>query len=71
MQFGEIEVEQILRNEFRIGYLEKIIEHIANNNPTLNAPSQSEMKEIKKNVIADLKEKYPNSGIEYTEDKDD
>lgn len=71
IKFGEIDSSQILRNEFQIGYLEKIIEQIMNNNPQLNTPSQEDIEEIHQEVAEDLKEKYPNSGIEYKGVQDD
>ena len=71
IKFGEIDSTQILKNEFKIGYLEKIIKQIMNDNPGLNTPSQEDIEEIHKKVIEDLKEKYPNSGIEYKGVQDD
>ncbi len=65
VKFGEIDSNQILQNEFRIGVLEKLLEWILGNNITMTRPSQKEIEEIKKSVIAQLKQKYPKSGIEY------
>lgn len=63
IKFGEIDADQILENEFRIGILEKILEFIANNNNDLKKPSQADVIEIRKQVFEVLKKKYPNSGI--------
>jgi len=63
IKFGDIDSGQILENEFRIGVLEKLVEFIVNNNATLNKPNPEQIEEIKQLVAANLKEKYPNSGI--------
>ncbi len=64
IKFGEIDANQILQNEFRIGVLEKLLEWALNNSP-MTRPSLKEIKEIKKSVIMQLQQKYPKSGIEY------
>jgi len=64
IKFGEIDANQILQNEFRIGVLEKLLEWTLNNSP-MTRPSLKEIKEIKKSVIMQLQQKYPKSGIEY------
>jgi hypothetical protein len=63
VKFGEIDVIQILDNEYRIGVLEKLIEIIANNNPSMIKPTQAEIEAIRAAVVEALKKKYPNSGI--------
>lgn len=63
VKFGEIDSGQILENEFRIGVLERIIEVLANNNPSLLKPTQPQVDEIRMAVAETLKKKYPNSGI--------
>lgn len=66
VKFGEIDAEQILRNEFSITVLERILEWIVKNN-SLTTPDNTTIKEIKKAVVEVLKKKYPKSGIEFKE----
>jgi len=65
VRFGEIDSNQILQNEFRIGVMEKLLEWTLNNNSTVTRPFPEDIEEIKKSVIAQLRQKYPKSGIEY------
>jgi len=64
VKFGEIQSEQILENEFRIGVLEGILEWVVNNNTALNKPNTANIRTIKEETIATLKLKYPKSKIE-------
>ena len=64
IKFGEIDSSQILENEFRIGVLEKLLEYIMNNNPSIIKPSIEDVNEMKRSAIEVLRKKYPNSGIE-------
>ena len=65
IKIGDVDVaQQTLDNEFRVGVLERLLERILNNNPSIQKPSQSELNEIRKQVVKDLQKKYPNSGIE-------
>lgn len=64
-KFGEIDLSQILENEFRIGVLENIIDSLIKKNTNLNGFTQHEIEEIREQVANNLKRKYPNSGIEY------
>lgn len=59
-RFGEIEVDQILRNEYRIGVLEKVVEALLNN----RSPNAEALERIRADIVEALKIKYPNSGIE-------
>ncbi|WP_138429607.1 hypothetical protein [Fodinibius saliphilus] len=68
VKFGEVDSNQILENEFRIGVLESILDRIFQTNPTINGPSQSEVNKIRQQVADQLKKKYPNSGIEFKKD---
>ena len=63
IKFGEIDSGQILENEFRISVLEKLLEVIVNNNPSLNKPTQQQIEQIRASVVEVLKVKYPNSGL--------
>ena len=63
IKFGEIDSGQILENEFRISVLEKLLEVIINNNPSLNKPTQQQIEQIKTSIVEVLKVKYPNSGL--------
>ena len=64
-KFGEIDISQILDNEFRIGVLENVIDLLMRKNPTLIGFTQQEIDGIREQVANNLKRKYPNSGIEY------
>ncbi len=64
-KFGEIDISQILDNEFRIGVLENVIDLLIRKNPTLTGFTQQEIEGIREQVANNLKRKYPNSGIEY------
>ena len=60
IKFGEIDVGQILENEFRINVLERIVEfHAAHS----RYPDINELGQIRENVAELLKKKYPESGI--------
>jgi len=64
MKFGEINANQILENEFRVGVLERLLEYILKHNLSLKKPNKQDVQEIKEIVMRDLRKKYPNSGIE-------
>ena len=66
IQFGEINiVNQLLDNTISISVLQKTLEYILNNNQTLKIPTQIEIEMFKDKSAQELKDKYPNSGIEY------
>lgn len=66
IKIGDIDIaQQTLDNEFRLGVLERLMEHVVNNNPTLVRPSQEQLNQIRKDVVQQLQKKYPNSGIEF------
>ena len=60
IKFGEIDANQILENEFRLGVLERLLEGMLNANPNLKKPTDLDLHKIRKAVIEDLKIKYPN-----------
>ncbi len=65
IKFGEIDVSQILENEYRINVLERILDWILKNNSAFNHQLTPDIiSQIRKDVIKDLQKKYPNSGIE-------
>lgn len=66
VKFGEIDAIQILQNEYKIRLLERILEFIINNNPVIAKPSQTEVKKIQEEIVAELQAKYPQSGIKST-----
>jgi hypothetical protein len=65
IKFGEIDANQILDNEFRIGVLERLLEAVLNSNPDLKKPSVEDIEQIRIKVVENLKKKYPKSGIEF------
>ena len=66
IKFGEVDSDQILENEFRVGVLEALIQLIINkNNISLQAPTSQEVDEIREKIVKKLQDKYPNSGISW------
>ena len=59
IKFGEIDANQILENEYRIGVLEAMVEKLANGQQVDDAVLQ----QIRESVVAKLNEKYPKSGV--------
>ena len=59
IRFGEIPATQILDNEFRIRVLEKLFDNLR------------DVEKIRRQVVGELQKKYPNSGIELTEERSD
>lgn len=62
IKFGEVDVTQILDNEYRAKLALKLIEWSFNN--VAKRPTNEEINNIKQEVVRELKIKYPNSGIE-------
>ena len=69
IQIGEVDVaSQILENEYRILVLERVIDLLIQKFPIVGRPiSNTEMDEIRRSVIKQLQQKYPNSGITLKE----
>jgi hypothetical protein len=66
IKFGEIDANQILENEFRINVLERIISEVfLRNADRLALPNPEEVENIRREVVNQLRLKYPNSGITY------
>ena len=64
IKIGDIDIaNQTLDNEFRIHVLERLLEIILKNNPGLAKPTQTQLDQIRQEVLALLQQKYPNSGI--------
>ena len=59
---------QGLENEYRISILEKVLDMIITNNPSVKI-SEKEIEEIRKEVIFFLQKKYPEAGINNSEGK--
>lgn len=57
--------DQGLDNEFRINFLEAIVEKILLKNPDLL--SRKQINQLRKNAIKQLQDKYPEAGIELIE----
>ena len=67
MKFGEIDItNQIVDNEFRLGFLELVIQDIINRNDNIIKPTLEELESFRKMSIEKLQVKYPNSGIKYS-----
>lgn len=64
IKFGEIDANQILENEFRIGVLEHILDKVLSENSSVQL-SEEDIEEIRSKVAKQLSKKYPSSGIEY------
>lgn len=62
VKFGEINADQIIENEYRISVLERVVEALllANSSRLTNL----DISKVRAEVIAELQEKYPNSGID-------
>jgi len=73
IKIGDVDVaSQIIQNEYRIGVLELLLETLLKRMPTLGGRPipQQEIQEIRRRVVAMLREKYPESGIELREGSD-
>lgn len=66
IKIGDVDVSrQIIENEFFIKTIDKYFDLIFKKNPSLNKPTIEEVEAIKQEVIKELQNKYPNSGLEY------
>lgn len=63
IKFGEIDSQQILDNEFRIGVLENVIDLLLSKNPELAKFTLEDLDNINRKVTERLQLKYPGSGI--------
>jgi len=63
MKFGEIDTDQVLHNEWRIGVLESLFDKLIQKHPNLRF-TKEEIDEINVKVVKDMQKKYPKSGIE-------
>ena len=69
IKFGEIDANQILENEYRIGVLEGIVEWIlANNSAFIQQLTPEVMAQIRQTVVRRMQQKYPKSGVELREE---
>jgi hypothetical protein len=65
MQIGDIKIiETIVDLEHRMNVLEEFLQHVLNNNKSLNLPKQADIEKFRNNSIKKLNKKYPNMGIE-------
>ncbi len=67
IKFGEIDVTQILDNEYQVRVLARIVEWMKVQNPNLKMPDLDELTQIRKAVVEELQTKYPSSDIKYRE----
>lgn len=64
MQIGNINVvESLINTELRVGVLEKVIDHLLNNNYSLNKPTQQQLNSFRQQVVEEMNVKYPGMGI--------
>lgn len=69
IKFGEIDANQILENEYRIGVLEGIVDWILTNNSAFVQQLTPEvMTRIRQTVVRRMQQKYPKSGIEVRQE---
>lgn len=62
IKIGDIDIgNQLLDNEFRTRVLELVVGFNARNN---RYPNETELNQIRSDVVRILQDKYPNSGIE-------
>jgi len=57
IRLGEIDSNQILQNEFRIGVLEKLVEKILNRSPGII--NLEDMQMAKKDTVGELRKNIP------------
>jgi hypothetical protein len=62
---ANIDLTQIVQNEFNIGVLQRTVNMLLNNMSPMDRPNQSQLEDIKERVAKDLNEKYPGAGIGY------
>ena len=70
IKIGEVDVaSQIVENEYRIAVLERVVDFLLSRATTLTGPALSpqDLNRIRKEVVAQLQKKYPNSGITLKE----
>jgi len=68
IKLGDVDITEVIKNEFRISVLERILDWIINANAgVINPPSPETIQEIGQSVLEDLHKKYPNSKISLTQ----
>jgi len=70
IKIGEVDVaSQILENEYRVAVLERVVDFLLSRAQTVTGPalSPTDLNRIRREVVEQLKEKYPNSGLELRE----
>lgn len=73
IRIGDVDVaSQIVENEYRIRVLERTLDLLLTRFPRIGGPpiSPSEVDEIRRAVVKELQQKYPNSGITLKEGSD-
>ena len=63
VKFGEIDADQILENEYRVGVLEQLVDWMLNNGTFKRNLAPDELRKMRQSVVDRLQKKYPNSGI--------
>ena len=55
---------ELIQHEYRIGVLERVVELLLKNFPRIGGLiSENQMLEIRRSVVVQLQEKYPEAGI--------
>jgi len=67
VKFGEIDVAQIVDNEYKIKLLLKTLTWLLSNNPQLTMPTQEQVDGWKSSILRDMREKYPESDLKFQE----
>ncbi len=65
MRIGDIDVvNSILNLESDVRVLQQVLDFIMRNNPNITKPTTDDILTFRNNAVSQLKEKYPNMGIE-------
>ena len=70
LKFGDLDIGQIIENDFRISVLEHLLEWILRTNEgRIIPPSEQVVDEVRQKVFKDLQERYPNSKLSMKVEK--
>ena len=64
MKIGDIDVTNSIVNlEHDINVLQKLLDHLFQQNPNIKRPTPTEIEKFKDNAVLTLQKKYPSMGI--------